>query len=556
MIPVGMLEHIGVSAMGMQKIAQGNQQLNVNPRLVEIHNDPDSTSMDLLGEFLSGPKPQLVKKPTVKPPQTGYYDHETFNRWHLENNETPSKGHGFSRIPNGKDEGLILKLDGHPTRFKTLIEDQKLGAQFYRRGAGKDPSGRVGRLYSFLPGDLDRLYPDSQSQFVPVSEGELRREMFEPFQVGGAEQRMHRFGHTLDTHQIFDVALATYEMFPMFDQEPQAVRHMLMHGVGTGFFKKNHKTVKYLNQAHAALDQGDMLTAHNFYKMAEAEILNRTDITPTNRGEYAAFKQDISKRVAETENQEKKPIIHSGYPYNKTLPAKKEAVKAKDSGDERYLVHTVEAGDTLYGLSKKYGIEVNDIVSINNIKNKDLISVGADIKIPKAVQGNLAVNAADYLTRMEGVRLEPYKLPNEGSFTVGYGHYLRGKRSRAVFKELDMLHLYPQLVRGKGKLTEEQARRLFVRDLQDYIKLARRLTPNFDTLSPELQVQIISATYRGSWGQSPKTRKLVSQGKFSEAGDEFLDNDEYRNAKALGRPGIRPRMEKVSEVLKEEAKPG
>ena len=86
--------------------------------------------------------------------------------------------------------------------------------------------------------------------------------------------------------------------------------------------------------------------------------------------------------------------------------------------------------------------------------------------------------------------------------------------------------------------------------------MAKRLTPNFDTLSPELQVQIISATYRGSWGQSPKTRKLVSQRKFSEAGDEFLDNDEYRNAKALGRPGIRPRMEKVSEVLKEEAKPG
>ena len=34
-----------------------------------------------------------------------------------------------------------------------------------------------------------------------------------------------------------------------------------------------------------------------------------------------------------------------------------------------------------------------------------------------------------------------------------------------------------------------------------------------------------------------------------DAGKEFLNNDEYRNAEALGIPGIRPRMEAVRDEL-------
>ena len=53
-------------------------------------------------------------------------------------------------------------------------------------------------------------------------------------------------------------------------------------------------------------------------------------------------------------------------------------------------------------------------------------------------------------------------------------------------------------------------------------------------------------------GQSPRTRELINQGDFAGAADEFLDNNEYRNAVARGRPGIRPRMEEVSRVLRAE----
>jgi hypothetical protein len=49
--------------------------------------------------------------------------------------------------------------------------------------------------------------------------------------------------------------------------------------------------------------------------------------------------------------------------------------------------------------------------------------------------------------------------------------------------------------------------------------------------------------------QSPKTRRLINEGKYREAAYEFLDNDQYRTAEADGIPGIRPRMERVSEEL-------
>ena len=47
-----------------------------------------------------------------------------------------------------------------------------------------------------------------------------------------------------------------------------------------------------------------------------------------------------------------------------------------------------------------------------------------------------------------------------------------------------------------------------------------------------------------------KTKRLINEGKYEEAADEFLNNDEYKNAVARGRRGIRARMEKTAEAIK------
>ena len=164
----------------------------------------------------------------------------------------------------------------------------------------------------------------------------------------------------------------------------------------------------------------------------------------------------------------------------------------------------------------------------------------------------------------------------EQHLTVGHGHKLDGsKRSRAAFKKALPNKNYDEFMKGKGSITKEEALRLFEADMPDYIKRAESFTNyeyiynkktkqrprggrlgglTFSDHSNELQKYIISATFRGSWGDSPKARKLLSEGRYEEAAKEFLNNDGYRNAVANGRRGIRKRMEDVAKAIRDEAK--
>lgn len=160
----------------------------------------------------------------------------------------------------------------------------------------------------------------------------------------------------------------------------------------------------------------------------------------------------------------------------------------------------------------------------------------------------------------EGFSPSPKKVDRNGKFfTVGHGHLLDGsKRSRAAFKEAFPDKNYDDFMAGKGTLTKEEAFRLFEKDIPTYIERAKKFTDAYEGLkfedhTEELQVQLISATYRGSWGLSPKARRLLSQGKYEEAANEFLNNKEYRDAATDSRiTGIRARMEKVANAIRTE----
>ena len=75
---------------------------------------------------------------------------------------------------------------------------------------------------------------------------------------------------------------------------------------------------------------------------------------------------------------------------------------------------------------------------------------------------------------------------------------------------------------------------------------------NFSNFSEELQVALFGEYFRGSVGQSINTLKLINANppRFKEAADEFLDNDEYRDAKERNRGGIRTDMENVARLLR------
>jgi hypothetical protein len=122
---------------------------------------------------------------------------------------------------------------------------------------------------------------------------------------------------------------------------------------------------------------------------------------------------------------------------------------------------------------------------------------------------------------------------DEKNFTIGYG------RNNPNIKKGD-------------KITLEQAQKNLAEDVEIRLEEIQDLIPNFSRFSSELQLALFSEYFRGSVRQSPKTVKLINEGRFKEAAAEFLDNDEYRNAVERGRKGIRGKMKKVYNLLRRE----
>lgn len=137
----------------------------------------------------------------------------------------------------------------------------------------------------------------------------------------------------------------------------------------------------------------------------------------------------------------------------------------------------------------------------------------------------------DRLVELEGFRAEPYKPDEDEEFlTIGYGHYGSDVKEGTV-------------------VTESQARDLLRKDIKKRIPQIKKSIKNFDSLSDDLKVEIAQSWFRGGISGSPKTIKLINEGKFEEAATEFLDNEEYRTTE-LG--GVKTRMEALSTALRKE----
>jgi len=138
----------------------------------------------------------------------------------------------------------------------------------------------------------------------------------------------------------------------------------------------------------------------------------------------------------------------------------------------------------------------------------------------------------------EGAPILKARKPVKGDpYTIGYGR-TRDLEGNPITKNT--------------RITEEQADQMLREDLDTRLQEIKRAYPNFDTYPQELQLQLTQSYYRGTLTPkaSPKTRRLINKGKFQEAAKEFLNNEEYKNAKKLGRPGIIERMDDVAQALK------
>ena len=147
-----------------------------------------------------------------------------------------------------------------------------------------------------------------------------------------------------------------------------------------------------------------------------------------------------------------------------------------------------------------------------------------------AKAGRLDISIKKEIRDVEGFRGKAY-IPTPGDVpTIGYG-FTKG-------------------VKIGDTMTKEEAEKRLSEEVNTRVEAIRKQIKDFDKFPEDVQVLMLSSWYRGSLSGSPKTKRLINEGKYEEAADEFLNNDEYKNAVARGRRGIRARMEKTAEAIK------
>jgi hypothetical protein len=203
--------------------------------------------------------------------------------------------------------------------------------------------------------------------------------------------------------------------------------------------------------------------------------------------------------------------------------------------------------------SFSFGFSLDDVNDyVNRVLSGDIVSEnlrnmfssgGGEEKVTEEVEiasspNSLVEDLATTIKSYEGPAiLKATKPVKDDPFTIGYGR-TRDLEGNPITKGTTT--------------TQEEAEIMLQEDIALRLPEIRRAYPNFDSYPRDLQVQIGQSYYRGTLtpGHSPKTRKLINQGKFKEAAKEFLDNKEYRTAKQRGRSGIRDRMEDVAKTLR------
>ena len=139
----------------------------------------------------------------------------------------------------------------------------------------------------------------------------------------------------------------------------------------------------------------------------------------------------------------------------------------------------------------------------------------------------------NYVKKKEGPFFKSATQATEGEskLTIGYGRYGAAEGQT---------------------VNKEEAEQMLLEDIESRIPEIINAIPKFDSFSDELQQALFYEWFRGSLVQSPKTRELINAGKFSEAAKEFLNNDEYKNARKNKRSGVISHFELTAKLLNKE----
>lgn len=158
----------------------------------------------------------------------------------------------------------------------------------------------------------------------------------------------------------------------------------------------------------------------------------------------------------------------------------------------------------------------------------------------------------DVLKGEEGFRTKAYK-DTKGIPTIGVGFNLTRPDTESVFKTCFGDQCGDVLSRARDRnrgMTEAEVERLTRHDLENtFLPRVQKLVKGFDEMPEGVRTALLSSTWRGSLGGSPKTLALINAGKGADAAAEYLRNAEYEKSKRE-KTGIAGRMEREAEGMR------
>jgi len=139
--------------------------------------------------------------------------------------------------------------------------------------------------------------------------------------------------------------------------------------------------------------------------------------------------------------------------------------------------------------------------------------------------------AFTYIGGHEGMKLKEY-IDTKGHPTIGIGHKILPGEDFSM------------------GITEDEAKQLFSKDIQERLSATKGLFPNFDSYPNYVKVALLDGVFRGDHKSIYRTTKLINKGNWIEASKEYLRNEDYY-ASQKSESGVAPRMEDNSKRMEQ-----
>ena len=124
---------------------------------------------------------------------------------------------------------------------------------------------------------------------------------------------------------------------------------------------------------------------------------------------------------------------------------------------------------------------------------------------------------------------KPYQ-DSEDKWTIGIGHLIKSNEDFS-----------------KG-LTAEEVLALFNDDINERIRMAKNMFPQWESFPTRAKIALINGIYRGDIKRKHKTVELINSGQWLSASKEYLDHGDYRKSLA-GNGRIASRMEENAKIF-------